>query len=119
MLTDAETSTLSCRYVKLDIDGKLASDNYADRPECGSRVMKNTLASARARGYGYPVDLVPETQSDRLSSGMPSLMLTNVKSMRTYTCVKDAPIGRMMRCTLSRLSRVSSSLKSGANFMSS
>ena len=58
---------LCCRYVKLHVDGKMASDEYAERPECGSRVMKSTFTSARARGYGYPADLTAEARPDRSS----------------------------------------------------
>ena len=46
--------------MKLHLDGKLASDEYAERPECGSRVLKSTFTSAKARGYGYPADLTAD-----------------------------------------------------------
>ncbi|KAK9838767.1 hypothetical protein WJX74_002952 [Apatococcus lobatus] len=56
-------------YVKLHLDGKMASDEYAERPECGSRVMKSTFTSAKARGYGYPADLTADSRPERHSSG--------------------------------------------------
>ena len=58
-----------CRYVKLHLDGKVASDEYAERPECGSRVMKSTFTSAKARGYSYPADLTADSLPERHSSG--------------------------------------------------
>lgn len=62
-----------CRYVKLHLEGKIASDEYAEMAECGSRVIKGTMPSARTRGYGYPADLTADGRPDRLTQGISAL----------------------------------------------
>ncbi len=69
-VTGSQAVLVMRRYVQLNLDGKMASDEYAERPECGSRVVKGTFTAARTRGYGYPADLTSEARPDRHSSGL-------------------------------------------------